>query len=78
MTLEEIFKTNPKLLDEPEVKKLIEYSKEEYEKVVELFVKYMGFHDMVLEKMMNSSIVLKNGKSQKQTLLEIMQLIEIL
>ncbi len=78
MTLEEIFKSNPQLQHEPEVQKLIAYSKEEYAKVVELFVKYMGFHDNVLEKMMHSSIVLKNGKSQKETLLEIMQLIEIL
>lgn len=76
MTLEEIFSTNPDLLKEKEVVKLIEYVKEQHIRTWGICKKYNDFHDKVMELCMYSNIVLKNGKSERETLELIFDLLE--
>ena len=75
MTLEEIFKTNPKLLDEPEVKKLIDHCEKQYSKTVNLCKKYQDFHYKVFDIVSNSEIVVMNGQSCEHGMNEILKLL---
>ncbi len=72
MTKEEIFKTNPKLLDEPEVQHLIQYFELTYKKAVNVAKRHLDFHDFVFDKCMYSEVVLKEGTSAKETIEQIL------
>jgi len=73
--LNEIFKTNPKLLEEPEVKNLIEYVQKQHERSLNITNKYIDFHSKVWEKCMYSEVMLIKGKKSKETINEILQLL---
>jgi hypothetical protein len=75
MTLEEIFKTNPKLLEEPEVKKLIEYADTTHSKTANLCKKYQDFHYAVFDIVSNSEIVVINGQSCEHGMNDILKLL---
>jgi hypothetical protein len=68
MTLEDIFKTNPSLLETPEVKQLIEYVSNEQSRMYLICENYKNFHDTILDIAMNSALVLKSGNSAEHTL----------
>lgn len=63
--LEEIFKNNTYLLDDPEVKKLIEYCTDQYNDAVKQLENYKRFHDFVLEQTINSNVIVKGGTDCK-------------
>jgi hypothetical protein len=74
--LDEIFKTNPKLLDEPEVKELIAHCEQRF-KFLKLRLKHLNkFYDFVIEKCMYSSVFLKNGIDCDDTIKSILDYIE--
>ena len=73
MTLETIFKTNPDLLNEPEVKNLIEHVQSQHKRMVSITTEFKSFHDFVLGKCMYSELILINGKDSKETLTEILK-----
>ena len=75
MTLQDIFKTNIQLLEEPEVIKLIEYAKEEHIKSYDLWQKYKKFHDKVFEEVTNSETMHTIGKSNDEVVKSIFKLI---
>lgn len=74
--LQEIFKNKPYLLDEPEVKELIEYCKKEYENVLVKANNLDKFMNFILEKCMYSDLILKEGNDCKQTIKSILNYIE--
>jgi len=75
MTLEEIFKTNPKLLEEPEVKELIKYITEQHKITAEKFnSKYIRTSN-IMDLCMYSEALLIDGKDAKETILKIMDII---
>jgi hypothetical protein len=69
--LEEIFKTNPQLLNEPEVQSLIKHCEDTYAKTVKIAKNYQNFHDEVLEIIVYSEICLINGTPAKDALQKI-------
>ena len=75
MLLEEIFKTNPELLENKEVKELIKYVEEMHDRTYSIAKKDRKFYDNVLELMMYSNLTLINGRSEKETIELIMNLL---
>lgn len=67
MTLDEIFKTNPKLKDEPEVQALIKQAQEALTKNSEIARRYQDFQHQVLDAVMYSEAILIDGRSYKDT-----------
>jgi hypothetical protein len=74
MTLEEIFKTNPSLLDQPEVKALIEYCQSVHQKNLSITKNYKDFYDRVLETVVHNEQMIINGTPDKLTVERILQL----
>lgn len=66
--LEEIFKTNPELLKEPEVQALIKHVEDTYKTNLSLLLGYKDCHDEILRLIVHSEICLKKGMSAKETL----------
>jgi hypothetical protein len=66
--LDEIFKTNPKLLEEPEVQALIKYAEDAHKKFYSIHTEYKNCHDEILELLMYSELILIKGRSSKETL----------
>lgn len=75
MTLDEIFKTNPELLKEPEVSKLIRYVQDQHKRTVGIAKKFQDFHDFVFDKCMYSEVVLIDGEDSKETIKQILVMI---
>jgi len=71
MTLEELFSTNPELQNQPEVQNLIAYVQEKHKTMHTQLKKYVHFHDQVLDKCMNSEVMIINGKKAEDTVKEI-------
>lgn len=67
-TIEEIFKTNPKLLEEKEVKELIEQFRIQF---MSLKTKHYKYWDKVTSLTMNSEYFINNGLSSKIVVEEI-------
>lgn len=76
MTLEEIFKTNPKLLEEPEVQKLIEHVNGRHIELIKLANVHQKFYSDVLEICMYSEIILIGGKTSTESIKAILDLYE--
>lgn len=74
--LQEIFKDNTYLLDEPEVKELIEYCKKMYEKVFRKADELDKFMNFTLEQCMYSDVILKEGNNCTQVVKSILDYIE--
>lgn len=74
--LDEIFKDNTALLDEPEVKKMIAYAKEQYEMVVKRMQALQKLEDYVVEQCVHSELMLKQGRNSKDTLKSILEYID--
>lgn len=74
--LDEIFKTYPELLEQPEVKELIEYCTEVHNKTVKIASNYKDFHDEVLHILMYSENFLVNGTTAKEALDKIEKAVE--
>jgi hypothetical protein len=73
--IDEIFKNNTALLDEPEVKELIDYCQKQYAKVVEQYKKLDDLEFKITHECMHSEVILKNGKSSRETLESILKLL---
>lgn len=69
--LEEIFKTNPALLQEPEVQNLIEYVQKQHQVTVNKFIAMRDCNWKAMDLVMYSDAILIDGKPAKETLLEI-------
>jgi hypothetical protein len=76
MTLTEIFKDRPELMEEPEVKHLIEYVKEQYVKGFELFYKTRRREMNVLEVVFQSELFVINGTPAEEALNKIAKILE--
>lgn len=74
-TLEDIFKSNKSLLNEPEVIDLINQVEKMHKRTVGIAKKMSSFHDFVLDKLMYSEVILIKGKDSKQTIIEILEYI---
>jgi hypothetical protein len=75
MTLQDIFETNPKLLEEPEVKKLIEYVQTKHETTYKVYKKQQKTIDKILELCIYSNVILNNAKTPEQTVKAILELL---
>jgi hypothetical protein len=73
MTLEEIFKKKPELLQEKEVQDLIKYVKDKHDKSFKIFKEGQDFYNFVLDKIMYSEIILLEGQGSHETLTDILQ-----
>ena len=76
MTLEEIFKEKPELLNEPCVQNLIEYVKAQHNHNVGIFNKLNGFHAKVLDLCLYSDVMVIKGRPSKDVVEDILTLIE--
>ena len=74
--LQEIFKDNTYLLEEPEVKELIEYCKKQYERVFKRADELDKFMNYTLEQCMYSNVILKEGNDCTKTVKSILDYIE--
>ena len=73
--LDEIFKTNPELLNKPEVKELINYFEQQYATIYDRYKKLDDLEFKITHECMNSEVVLKKGTSSKKTLESILELL---
>jgi hypothetical protein len=76
MVLQEIFKTNPGLLDQPEVKKLIEYVSEQHRKNADRFFEIKNRESEALMKVYESEIFVINGRPAKEALHQIADILK--
>jgi lipoate synthase len=74
--LDEIFKTNPDLLEEPEVKELIRFAEHRHSICFERISILQKFKDYVLEQCLHSDLILKVGKPSKEVVKSILDYIE--
>ena len=77
--LQEIFKDNLELLQNKDVKELIDYCQKEYQKVVKRTKVLNDFENFVLDKCMNSNVIVKKGNNcfwTVQSILEYMEKME--
>lgn len=74
--LDEIFKNNTALLDEPEVKELIDYCEKQYAKVFERYKELEEFEYKIMRKCAESNFFFTNGISSRETLKSIVKLID--
>jgi hypothetical protein len=72
MTLPQIFKTKPELLEEKEVKDLIMYAKDMHKQTAAIAKKYQDFHDEVLDLCIHSEVVLIDGNEAKEVVKDIL------
>ena len=73
--LQEIFKDNQELLQIKEVKELIDYCKTEYKRIFEAYKKLYKFESFVLDKCMNSNVIVKKGNNCYWTIEKIIEYI---
>ena len=73
--IDEIFKNNTDLLNKVEVKELIDYCQKQYAKVFEQYKKLDELEFKITHECMNSEVILKNGKSSRETLESILELL---
>lgn len=73
--LEQIFASNKYLLDEPEVKELIEYTKLMYGKIYKAYKKKDDLNFKILELCMHSNVILKKGIDNTKVVESILELI---
>lgn len=75
MILEEIFATNPGLLEEPEVKNLIQFVKEQHERSWKINQALKKIESDVLDIAMHSEVFLINGKPAEESIEKILEVI---
>lgn len=68
MTIEDIFKDEMQLLDNVNVKTLLAYVMKQHKRNIEIHKRLRKKEDEILELFMYSDIVLIGGKSSKETL----------
>lgn len=68
MILEDIFKNDPLLLENQSVKDLIAFAQQQHEKNFNIIKRFDEKENKMLELFMYSEIILKNGRSSKETL----------
>jgi len=73
--INEIFKNNTHLLNEPEVKELITYCENTYRRLRDSYSKLEDFEFKVSHLCFTSEVFLKNGVSSKKTVKEILKLL---
>ena len=75
MTIEEIFKTNPDLLKEPEVESLIKYVADMYAGNYEKLKSQREKHDQILEIIFHSDAFIINGMESQKAMIKIIEII---
>ena len=70
----EIFKTNKKLLEEPEVKELIKYASQTYSNLYESYRIKQEKEFKVLDICMNSDVVMQGGNGSRVSIESILEL----
>jgi hypothetical protein len=75
MTLKEIFKNNPELLENEEVKKLISHAETNHNRTVRMNRKLMDTRCSIYDIIMNSELFLIDGTPAKQAIIEIANII---
>lgn len=73
--LNEIFKTNKSLLDEPEVKELVLYFENQYNKMFNAYTKLDDLEFKITHECMISELIIKDGKNAKDALEAILKLL---
>jgi hypothetical protein len=76
MLLQEIFKTNPGLLEEPEVKRLIDYVSGQHERSYKIWMRDKDRVNEVLWAVMNSEVFVIGGTPAKEALQRVVQILE--
>jgi hypothetical protein len=76
MVLQEIFKTNPGLLEHPEVKHLISYVSEQHRINIEKLIEVRERECNALEAVFNSEIFVIGGTPAKEALQRVIQILE--
>jgi hypothetical protein len=76
MLLQEIFETNPSLLEEPEVKRLIDYVSGQHERSYKIWMRDKDRVNEVLWAVMNSEIFVIGGTPAKEALQRVIQILE--
>jgi hypothetical protein len=76
MTLEEIFKDEPELLQNASVQKLIAYVKEQHARTYNINKKLKQFESDVMDVVMHSELILIEGTPAKEALKKIAKLYE--
>jgi hypothetical protein len=74
--LQEIFKDNQELLQTKEVKELVDYCQTEYKRIFNAYKKLDKFENFVLDKCMNSNVIVKEGNNCYWTVEKILEYIE--
>jgi hypothetical protein len=74
MTLEEIFKDEPELLQNASVQKLIAYVQKQNERSYDIHTKLKQFESQCVDIVMHSELVIINGTPAKEALDKIAQL----
>lgn len=72
--LDQIFATNPALLETPEVKALADYAKEQHQISIKINQSLHHFHAQVSHLVMNSAVVVIGGTPPSQVVKEIITL----
>lgn len=71
--LEEIFKTNPGLLEAPEVQKLIAYVQEQHERGLKLNHALDSFNHRIISKVMHSEVMVIGGTPCRKVVEDILE-----
>jgi len=74
MTIEEIFKDSPELLEHKDVTALIAYVSEQHKKSVNILRKEKDFNSKIIDLCMNSEAIVINGTSYKDSINAIIEL----
>jgi hypothetical protein len=76
MLLQEIFETNPSLLEEPEVQRLVEYVSGQHQSNYKIWMRDKDRVNEVLWAVMNSEIFVIGGTPAKEALQRVIQILE--
>lgn len=76
MTLEEIFKTNPALMEAPEVKLLIDQAQTQYHKARDKWQATVSRENRAMLEAFDSELFIIGGRSCEETLLKIISILE--
>ena len=73
---EEIFKTNPDLLNKPEVKSFIDFVDKRLKKNSDRLNHFKSIHDKILSIVVNSEVMRKNGEPSKDCIKAILAIFD--
>lgn len=76
MTLKEIFATNPALLEEPEVQKLVKYTQDMHTRSFNIIQRHSNFEMKVMDRVMHSEVMIIGGTPARKCIEEVLTIYE--